>query len=246
MILVAIALVSIAGCNAETAPTANDEFTSVVDAPTTFRADKSIHAGDMTKPKMTVTIPYTSGSPAPAEAESVPLTIRIVSWNVESDGNDPNVIAKQLSDLKAADIYCLQEVRKDSFAVYAEALGDTFTSIESKSGQNDRLQILFNSKRFELLESKELDDINDGNHRSPLYVRLRDTGTEAEFVVMTNHLARGKATFRKQQAIKLREWARDASVTTSTIAIGDFNMDYTFATGKGNSAFPEMLRDNVP
>ena len=29
------------------------------------------------------------------------------------------------------------------------------------------------------------------------------------------------------------------------IAAGDFNMDYDFPTAKGNSAFVEMLRDNI-
>ena len=74
-------------------------------------------------------------------------------------------------------------------------------------------------------------------------MRLRDRSSGIEFIVMTNHLARGNADLRTQQAIGLREWARDQNV--AVINIGDFNMDYSFVTQRGNDAFPEMLRDNV-
>ena len=60
---------------------------------------------------------------------------------------------------------------------------------------------------------------------------------------MTNHLARVSAKLRTQQAIGLREWARDQNVPI--INIGDFNMDFDFPTQRGNDAFVEILRDNV-
>lgn len=60
---------------------------------------------------------------------------------------------------------------------------------------------------------------------------------------MVNHLARGNEELRNQQAVGLREWARDQ--TLPTIAIGDFNMDDDFLTQRGNQAFIEILRDNV-
>ena len=60
---------------------------------------------------------------------------------------------------------------------------------------------------------------------------------------MTNHLARGNADLRTQQAIGMREWARDQSV--AVVNIGDFNMDFDFRSQKGNDAFVELLRDNV-
>lgn len=85
--------------------------------------------------------------------------------------------------------------------------------------------------------------LNKGNHRSPFYVRLKERDNGIEFVVMTNHLARGNADFRTEQAIGLREWARDQAA--GVIAIGDFNMDYDFIRMKGNEAFSEMVRDNV-
>jgi endonuclease/exonuclease/phosphatase family metal-dependent hydrolase len=56
-------------------------------------------------------------------------------------------------------------------------------------------------------------------------------------------LARGDAEFRQQQAVGLREWARNES--TPIIAIGDFNFDYDFNTKKGNSGFDAFLKDGV-
>ena len=103
--------------------------------------------------------------------------------------------------------------------------------------------ILFNREKFELLEQKELHQLNNGSHRSPFYVRLRDKRTKTELIVMTNHLPRKNNDLRQKQAAGLREWARDQPV--GVVNIGDFNMDYSFKRRKGNDAFPEMLRDNI-
>jgi hypothetical protein len=40
--------------------------------------------------------------------------LRILAWNVESDGNDPNVIVNQLHELSGYDIVGLTEVRASS------------------------------------------------------------------------------------------------------------------------------------
>ncbi|QDV69020.1 Endonuclease/Exonuclease/phosphatase family protein [Rosistilla carotiformis] len=174
--------------------------------------------------------------------------ISILAWNVESGGNYPEVIAKQLGEMSGYDVYCLSEVADENFDRYTAALGPKFQSVNGRTGRNDRLQISFDSDRFELLETKELMEhrdftLNNGTHRSPLYVRLEDKVIGIQFIVMTNHLARGNAELRKQQAIGLREWARDQNV--GVINIGDFNMDYDFHTERGNDAFPEILRDNI-
>lgn len=174
--------------------------------------------------------------------------LSVLAWNVESGGSDPEVIAKQLSELNGYDVYCLSEVDDDDFDTFRKAVPEGFVAVNSNSGGGDRLQILFNGNRFESLEQKELSqhrnfELNNGNHRSPMYVRLKDKVSAIEFIVMANHLARGKADVRTKQAIGLREWARDQNV--GVINIGDFNIDYDFHTQKGNAAFPEMLRDNV-
>ena len=182
------------------------------------------------------------------EQPTARATISILSWNVESGGNDPAIIASQLSAFSGYDILCLCEVSAKNFTRYRDAIGEDFTLVKSNTGRSDRLQIIFNTNRFELLQQKELHrhgdhELNNGTHRSPLFVRLRDRGSGVEFIVMTNHLARRNADLRTQQAIGMREWARDQSV--AIINIGDFNMDYDFRTKEGNDAFIEMLQDNV-
>jgi hypothetical protein len=47
--------------------------------------------------------------------------LRILAWNVESDGNDPDVIVRQLHDLSGYDIVGLTEVRASSIKKYVDA-----------------------------------------------------------------------------------------------------------------------------
>ena len=178
------------------------------------------------------------------EPQSPPaIQLAILGWNLESGGNDPAVIADQLKELAGYDIYCLCEVHADNFKRYAAALPNGFASIPSTTGGGDRMQIAFDADRFEPLDVEELHELNEGRHRSPLLVRLRDRRSGTEFIVMTNHLARGNAQLRVRQAAGLREWARDKTV--GVVSIGDYNFDYSFETQKGNDALPEMLRDNI-
>ena len=86
--------------------------------------------------------------------------------------------------------------------------------------------VVYDQTKFNLVESADMQEaggvvLNNGRHRAPLYVRLKDKSNDQELVVIHNHLARGDAEFRTQQAGALREWARTKS--TPIVAIGDFN-----------------------
>ncbi len=175
---------------------------------------------------------------------SAPLSTKFLFWNVESDGSDPQVIAQQLKEFAGYDLFALTEVLPNAFSIFSAALGQTFASVETKSGNTDRMQILYNQERFELVRSFELDEINfELRYRSPLVVHLRDRKSGAEFMVMVNHLARGKADVRTKQAQQLVEWARNQNLPI--IALGDYNFDYVFADKNGNEGFREMLKDNI-
>jgi endonuclease/exonuclease/phosphatase family metal-dependent hydrolase len=207
----------------------------------------AVNPGVPTRSPQNQKVPQPS-QPASPNAPAAKDAITILSWNVESGGSDPAVIATQLKDFAKYDVVCLSEVSPNNFNDYWKALGSDFKAINGKTGRDDSLQILFNEKRFEELQRGELARyrdivLNNGSHRTPLFVRLRVRATGSEFIVMTNHLARGNAELRKQQAIGLREWARDQNV--AVITVGDFNMDFDFKTERGNDAFPEMIRDNV-
>jgi endonuclease/exonuclease/phosphatase family metal-dependent hydrolase len=179
---------------------------------------------------------------------SLTKPVRMIAWNVESGGNDPAIIATQLSAFQGCDVICLSEVNDANFERYASALDDQYHEVHGNTGRSDRLQILVRRDRYDVLEHTELSQyrehtLNKGNHRSPLFVRIKNRNSGTEMIVMTNHLARGNAEFRQDQAVGLREWARDQNVPV--IALGDFNMDYDYRRMKGNAAFDEMVRDNV-
>ena len=198
--------------------------------------------------------PVTASEPAAADVQEIsgPVEaidktrpsdpIRCLAWNIESGGNDPSVIASQLESLSGYDVVCLCEVSPRNFDTYS-ASKPGFSSIESEKGGADRLQILFDDTRFKLLERKELHDLNNGNHRSPMYVRLREQSTSTEFAVMVNHLARRDGKLRERQAAGIRDWARDQNV--GVINIGDFNLDYDFDDQKGNSGFVAIMSDGI-
>jgi endonuclease/exonuclease/phosphatase family metal-dependent hydrolase len=224
----------IAGCKQ------NDEFVDVSKEPKT-----SAIQGTESPALSRETVADSTEIQKPFEKET---QLSIFAWNVESGGADPKVVAQRLARLNDFDIVCLSEVHPDDIDTFTNAKGENFQAFFSKSGNEDRLQIIFNKKRFELLEELELSQyrdfiLNSGKHRSPIVVRLRDRFSGKTMLVMVNHLARGDAKFRKAQAIGLREWARDQDV--GIVNMGDFNMDFEFATNKGNDALEEILRDNI-
>lgn len=173
--------------------------------------------------------------------------VRVIAWNVESGGSDPATIATRLRSFADYSIVALSEVAASAAPLYAKEFPG-FESILGSTGGGDRLQLLIDKDRFEILESKEMDrfedhQLNNGNHRSPLMARLKDKQTSIEFIILHNHLARTNAELRKAQAIGLREWARVQ--TSPVIAVGDYNFDFDFPTKQGNESFVEFMRDGV-
>ena len=170
--------------------------------------------------------------------------VTLYSWNVESEGSDPRVIAKQLSETNRYDVYGLCEVLPESIELYTNAVGDNYEAIASRSGRSDRLLIMYDAKKFERLQRLELDDINfEYRYRSPLVAHLKHKATGQQIMVMNNHLARGREEVRTRQAEQLVEWARNQNVPI--IAVGDYNFDYVFKTRRGNDGFNAMMRDNI-
>lgn len=182
------------------------------------------------------------------ETETAPEIVRMLAWNIESGGANPDTIARQLAELPRYDIYALTEVRPLGFPAIKEALGADYDYLYSRSGNDDRLAFAIRRDRFEFLDHYEFDAygdyvINPGNYRSPFVFELKDRRSGQTFLVMLNHLARGRAEVRQQQAEGIREWARGQG--NSIIALGDYNFDYVFATDKGNPAMDIFLKDDV-
>ena len=177
------------------------------------------------------------------KSSSVETQIRILFWNVESEGSDPKVIARQLREMSGYGIYALSEVLPEAAETFREACGTNFKMIVTRTGFNDRLQIIYDARQYELVRRLELHEINVQRHRSPLVAHLRDRGSGREFMVMNNHLARGNADFRTEQAKRLVNWARDQ--TLPILAVGDYNFDFHYQRKRGNDGFRAMLRDNI-
>ena len=174
--------------------------------------------------------------------------IRILMWNIESDGANYDVIADQLKSLGDYDIYGFTEVRPREWPAIRESLDGRFDVWYSHSGGDDRTAFAIDRNRFDILEKKELKSfgkflLNPGNYRSPHIYRLRDRATDVELLIMINHLARGRAELRQSQADGLHQWAQEQSLPI--VAIGDYNFDYVYATERGNEAFNRFVRDDV-
>jgi endonuclease/exonuclease/phosphatase family metal-dependent hydrolase len=194
-------------------------------------------------------------APTNAEENSVEVTaksvvaeenfnVEFLSWNLESEGSDPTVIGAQLAEMKRYDIYAFSEVLPAGAETFESSLGKKYVSVISESGFNDRLAIFYDRTKFEEVKRFEIQEINyQYRYRAPLVVHLKHTATSVEFLVMNNHLARGKAPVRQEQATQLVQWARTQLMPV--VALGDYNFDYVFETNKGNPAFSNMLKDNV-
>lgn len=178
--------------------------------------------------------------------------ILMLSWNVESNGAEAETVCAELTEMNKGDRYdivTLSEVLPEDLSKFRNALGQHYKYKYSKSGHNDRLQILYNENRFKKIRDFEIDEINiKGRYRAPTVVHLKERKTdsrpdEIEFLVMVNHLARGKAEIRQEQATMLVEWARKQNLPL--FALGDYNFDYVFETDKGNPAFTSFMTDNI-
>ncbi|ERT07266.1 endonuclease/Exonuclease/phosphatase family protein [Lyngbya aestuarii BL J] len=180
----------------------------------------------------------------PASAE--PLSI--ISYNVESDDlddTDPHLVAEDIREIVGADLWGLSEVADQAAAdIFTEAVavpGSDFKSIFGTTGSLDKLQIIYNQNKLDLLEREELDNI--GGSRSPLVAHFKFLPTGQEFLFTVNHFNRGSESKRNQQAENLRDWA--AAQSLPVIAVGDYNFDFDLDKKKGNKAFDLFVRKDV-
>jgi hypothetical protein len=151
----------------------------------------------------------------------------------------------------------LSEVGNDaslqSFEVAAED-GESadFRRILSATGCGDRLGIVYNATRLQLIGSQELhrvtynaDQPTPGRcQRSPLVAEFQDTRSNRRFLFMVNHLARGDNDLRRDQGQRLNEWVR--AQTLPVIATGDYNFDWSVTNGDQNHdvGYDRMTADN--
>lgn len=163
--------------------------------------------------------------------------LTVASFNVESGGADPAALSDDLRRVPATDVWGFSEVQNASWAqAFDSALttsGNEYETILGTSGGEDRLLIVFNASRLERVSSQELSAINiGGNGRAPLVARFRRRSDGEEFLFVVNHLFRGNATARRQQATALNAWA--AAQTLPVVAVGDYNFDWNLPNGEAS------------
>jgi endonuclease/exonuclease/phosphatase family metal-dependent hydrolase len=187
--------------------------------------------------------------------------------------SDPDVIGGQLTALleapaTRAQIVALTEVDPKTVPEYRQAvakgLGAEVDFVTSASGgfkDSDSLLLVVDAGRFAIDEVFELHkykgratnfvvmdptspEYGTIRARSPLVARLRDKTGGITFWLVVCHLARGEADLRVEQAKALTAWAADHA-SEPVVAAGDFNFDYVFATGTGNSAYDAMMAGDV-
>jgi endonuclease/exonuclease/phosphatase family metal-dependent hydrolase len=176
-------------------------------------------------------------------------TLQIASFNLESGGAK---IEQLLVDMtlvnRDIDVWGFQEVQKDwadKIAAHLTARGQGhFQAVMGKSGGSDRLAIVFNSDKFNLVNYEELADINIGDRvRAPLVAMLEERKSGFSFLFMNNHLYRSNKSARHEQAHLINQWGRQQSLPF--IAVGDYNFDYDIATGKRDLGYYKLTAEAI-
>lgn len=173
--------------------------------------------------------------------------LSVITWNVESGGNEPAVIAEQLTSFQGYDIIALQETDDKLHDFYTEALGPEYESVLTVTGKhgNDHLLTIYNTETLTLRRSFELHqyggvvitpNVSGGGKRSPLITYFTDKRDGSRFICINVHFDRSDAAHRCLQSFVLREWV--ISRAEPTVVLGDCNFDYNFLErDPGNEAF---------
>ena len=176
--------------------------------------------------------------------------LRILSWNIEVgafEDAEVETITAQMDQLGHADIWGLSEVTVSWADALRTAAGSNYHA-ERGTQATDRLVVLVNLNRFEVIGSEEIMSHSPSQERRPpLAVTVREPSSGTELTYVVNHFTRGRGDDprRREEAVALREWARQQSLLV--IAAGDFNFDWSIHDrGRTRSrAFDELIEDNI-
>ena len=170
-------------------------------------------------------------------ANAAPVTV--IGYNVEGGylpGATEPTVNNYIQQAPKADVYMLSELTVSWAKPLAKTMGDfAYVTSENAVDTTDALGIFYNQQRFTLVNHTELKFGVHKYERPAIIATLKEKATGKTFKVVGNHLMRGQAELRQQQAKQLASWAKKQSGTV--IALGDYNFDYDLDTFKGNKAF---------
>ncbi len=172
--------------------------------------------------------------------------LAVIGFNVESgEDTTPAKVVKDIEQMAGPALWGLTEVPDMPSAVmYTEAAKTSqskFNYILGTSGNQDRLQIIYDENQLTLLATEELTEI-EGSRR-PLVARFQLLRDKTEFLFMVNHLERRNVQMRNLQAQKIRQWAEKQVLPI--IAVGDYNFDWDIVNQSGNKAFQVFMKDDI-
>ena len=158
-----------------------------------------------------------------------------VGWNLESGGARIQSIGSRVSNFQGVDLWGFSEVQEtwaeslEDFAAQGESA--TYDGILGTTGGADRLLIVYNTDKVDLVSYEELHSMNPQNRvRSPLVATFTIRGSGRQFKFMVNHLYRSNPQARIEQSTQLNAWG--ASQSLPVIAVGDYNYDWKVVGGE--------------
>ena len=171
-------------------------------------------------------------TPEVVVTEVKPPQFTAISWNVDSGGADPHVVAARISEMRDVALWGFCEVQSERWAELFQQAADglepgRFVRIFSPTAGNDRSCILYDKTQFDCLGWFEFAWAGQPWYSLELHLRpglvahLCHRATKQQFYFMVNRIQ--GATADKQAAL-LPQWAGQQDIPV--LAVGTYDFEY--------------------
>jgi hypothetical protein len=179
----------------------------------------------------------------------------VISWNVDSGGADPHVVALRISEMKDVALWGFCEVRDERWAGLFEQAANglepgRFVQILSLTGGSDRSCILYDKTQFDCLGWFEFSWAGQPWYSRELHLRpglvahLCHRASKQQFYFMVNRIQGAAAD---KQAAALPEWASQQDIPV--LAVGTYDFEYRpeaqSASVAGRRGYPALTGTGV-
>lgn len=177
--------------------------------------------------------------------------LKIISFNLEAQGSNINVLANQLEDLSAqreVDIWLFSDINPQWTDELANAIaigsGIEIDFVPGNAGKNNRYLIVFNNQRFEVLDIGNPGLEYTFNQYLLTLVKFRERASGKIFMTLLNPSS-STDFISAFLAEDLNLWAR--TINEPVIAVGHFGFTLPVSPKDGSldSRFMEMVKDDI-
>ena len=171
-------------------------------------------------------------------------TISFLTWNVDSEDNDPNVIAFQLAALGSFDLMALSNVDPLNASQYCRVIENT-EFVLSQTGASRNL-LVWNPAKLRLLSYAELSSIQgvqweqESNRSQPFLAVFEEQDSRQKFQIIAVEMSRTDNELRSKQADAFSVWGKTHSLPT--FAIGQFHARFEIPKQTGDSLYESLLQ----